>query len=136
MSVSGNSAYSPFPETANSMPACSTERVRRYRATRAAVRVEVEVPTQDDALAVKRFARQRRQAAAHPAPTTPTAHSSDANLTNLIADLTPAARAAVETFVQALAAAPDRDLIERAGRVAANYEDAVRRSSHGRRVVI
>lgn len=134
MSVSGNIAYSPFPETENNIPACSTERVRRYRATRAAVRVEVEVPTQDDALAVKRFARQRREAVAHPAPTAPAAHSSDGNLTSLIADLTPAARAAVETFVQALAAAADRDLIARAGRVAANYQDAVRRSSHGRKV--
>lgn len=134
MTVSGNIAYSPFPETVHAMPACSTERVRRYRATRAAVRVEVEVPTQDDALAVKRFARQRREAVAHHAPTAPATHSSDGNLTSLIADLTPAARAAAETFVQALAAAADRDLIERAGRVAANYEDAVRRSSHGRKV--
>lgn len=134
MIVSGNSAHSPFPETAQAIPACSTERVRRYRATRAAVRVEVEVPTPDDALAVKRFARQRREAAAHPAPATPASHSSGANLTLLIDELTPAARAAVETFVQALAAAPDRELIERAGRVAANYEDAVRRSAHGRKV--
>lgn len=134
MSVSGNTAYSPFPETVQPIPACSTERVRRYRATREAVRVEVEVPTPDDALAVKRFARQRREAVAHHAPAAPATHSSNANLTLLIDELTPDARAAVETFVQALAAAPDRDLIERAARVAANYEDAVRRSSHGRKV--
>lgn len=134
MRVSGNGACSPFPETAKPIPACSTERVRRYRATRAAVRVEVEVPTQDDALAVKRFARQRREAVTRPEPTASESHSNDSNITSLIANLDPTARAAVETFVQALAAATDRDLIERAGRVAANYEDAVRRSSHGRKV--
>ncbi|SHF44858.1 hypothetical protein [Acidocella aminolytica] len=134
MSVSGNAAQSPFPETGHTISPRSTERVRRYRANRDVVRVEVEVPTQDDALAVKRFARQRREAAAHPMSIMSAVPPSSDNLADVIAELSPAARAAVETFARAVATAAEHDLIDRAVRVATNYDDAVRRSSHGRKV--
>jgi hypothetical protein len=38
-----------------------TTRVRRHRASAALIRVEVEVPTTEDALAVRRFAQARRR---------------------------------------------------------------------------
>lgn len=43
----------------------TTERVKRHRFARGIVRVEIEVPSTEDALAVRRFAQSRRQAAKH-----------------------------------------------------------------------
>jgi hypothetical protein len=45
------------------MASQTTERVKRHRLARGVVRVEVEVPNAEDALAVRRFAQSRREAA-------------------------------------------------------------------------
>lgn len=134
MSVSGNVATPVFPETRRQRAEPSTDRVRRHRANRTTVRVEVEVPTPDDALAVKRFARQRRQDRRDIASTSPAAEPNTTDFADIIDGLSPLARNAVATFIQAVTMASDHELIDRAARVAANYEDAVRRASHGSKI--
>jgi len=46
----------------------ATDRVRQHRATAGVIPVEVEVPTREDALMVRRFARMRRRATETPLP--------------------------------------------------------------------
>lgn len=137
MSVSGNMAIAPFPETVPPQKP-STARVRRYRATRTAIRVEVEVPTPDDALAIKRFARQRRNAGPRGAPDSgapPAAAAADRDhVAALVAALPADALAAMQTFAEALSDAGTPELLARAERVAATYHDAVARAGVGRTV--
>ena len=66
--VSGNMIGMPGPAPENN---AATNRVRQHRATSGMIRVEVEVPTREDAFAVRRFAQARRRARHRaPAPAT------------------------------------------------------------------
>jgi hypothetical protein len=106
----------------------ATDRVRRHRATAGLIRVEVEVPTPEDALAVRGFAQARRRtadraSAIHEAlPETATTRE---DLEAFLAALDSARRDVVMQFGQALAQATDPDMLARGRRVALNFADAV-----------
>jgi hypothetical protein len=106
----------------------ATDRVRRHRATAGLIRVEVEVPTPEDALAVRGFAQARRRiadraSAIHEAlPETATTGEA---LEAFLAALDGARRDVVMQFGQALAQATDPDMLARGRRVALNFADAV-----------
>jgi len=113
------------------MTSDTTERVKRHRIARGIVRVEVEVPSAEDALAVRRFARSRRQSAKRslPAPqAAPRAESPRSGLQAVLAQLPPTGLAALERFANALAKAATPNLIERAASMAAILEDAAERA--------
>jgi hypothetical protein len=114
MDVSGNSHQ-------------TTTRVRRHRANAGLIRVEVEVPTAEDAHAVRRFAQARRRAAAsatiHEATADPAAKAGDGM--DALADLDDERRDIAIQFSQALGRAVDPDMLARARRVALNFADAV-----------
>lgn len=135
MTVSGNAVIAPFPETVQ-MTTGSTDRVRRHRAARSAIRVEVEVPTPDDALAVKRFARDRRHGH-RPAPAAPPMEIGSIDREQLAAsvvNLSTQHLVALRLFIAGLEGAQSAELVERANRVAATFHDAVQRVAGGRRV--
>lgn len=115
MAVSGNS--SPV-----------TTRVRRHRARAGLVRVEVEVPTPEDALAVRRFAHARRRTVGrtptYDAPRESTATAGEGREA-LLADLDDARREIAMQFSQAVIRATDPDMVARGRRVALNFADAV-----------
>jgi hypothetical protein len=108
----------------------ATNRVRQHRATAGLIRVEVEVPTREDALAVRRFAQARRQTkekAPPPIADTPpdlTAPTRD-ELIAILADMDAAQQVIVLMFGQALARAIEPDMLARGRRVALNFADAV-----------
>jgi hypothetical protein len=108
----------------------ATRRVRQHRATAGMVRVEVEVPTPEDALAVRRFARAHRRARARtPLPTAdassaPAATPPD-DLVAFLAGMDAARQAIALQFWQALAQTTDPDMLARGRRVALNFADAV-----------
>lgn len=110
----------------NSNPA--TSRVRRHRANAGLIRVEVEVPTAEDAHAVRRFAQARRRAAGdaavHEATAEPAAKPGE-GLDARFADLDDARRDIAMQFSQALRRAVDPDMLARGRRVALNFADAV-----------
>lgn len=109
----------------------TTERVKRHRLARGTVRVEVEVPSAEDALAVRRFAQSRRQAAKRSvtAPQAePPAEPRRGSLEAVLARLPPTGLAALERFANALARAATPSLIERAASMAAILEDAAERA--------
>jgi len=109
----------------------ATERVKRHRIARGIVRVEVEVPSAEDALAVRRFAQNRRQAAKRPLPTRPAdppTGPSAGGLEAVLGQLPPGGRAALERFARALARAATPALIARAATMAAILEDAAGRA--------
>jgi hypothetical protein len=117
MGVSGNSN-------------ATTGRVRRHRATAGLIRVEVEVPTREDALAVRRFAQARRRAGdrmslppadASPVPTAATSN----DLATLLADMDTARQGIALQFAQTLTQTMDPDMLARGRRVALNFADAV-----------
>jgi hypothetical protein len=105
-----------------------TTRVRRHRASAGLIRVEVEVPTPEDALAVRRFAQARRRTAGrtttYDAPHQATATASE-GLEALLAGLDDTRREIAMQFSQALTRAIDPDLVARARRVALNFAGAV-----------
>jgi hypothetical protein len=105
-----------------------TSRVRRHRANAGLIRVEVEVPTAEDAQAVRRFAQARRRAAGsaivHEATAEPTSEAGE-GLDALLADLDDARRDTAIQFSQALRRAADPDMLARGRRVALNFADAV-----------
>jgi hypothetical protein len=109
----------------------TTERVKRHRLARGIVRVEVEVPSAEDALAVRRFAQSRRQAAKRSLPARqaePPAEPHRGSLEAVLARLPPTGLAALERFANALAKAATPSLIERASGMAAILEDAAERA--------
>ena len=116
MSVSGNAQSSP------------SARVWRHRASTGLIRVEVEVPEAADALAVRRFAQARRQAAdavqsrpaARARPGVPPG-GVDGALERLDAER----RAILAPFALALGEARDPDMLDRGRRVALNFAEAV-----------
>jgi hypothetical protein len=93
----------------------TTLRVRRHRAARQLVRVEVEVPTAEDARTIRHFAAERRA-------------GSPAAVASLMPDDTALGeypRRAIRLFAAAVAKAANPEAIARALRVAANFSDAV-----------
>ena len=93
----------------------TTLRVRRHRETRRLVRVEVEVPAETDAAAIRHFAAERRAGA-------------PASVAGLLPDdptLDADARRAIRLFAAAVAKAANPEAIARALRVAANFSDAI-----------
>ena len=104
----------------------TTRRVRRHREWAGLIRVEVEVPTPDDALAVRRFAQARRRArgtASSSDASAPTAMPTDiaATLAAMDADRREIALQFAQTLVQTTAP----DLLARGRRVALNFADVV-----------
>ena len=91
-------------------------------------RVEVEVPTAEDAHAVRRFAHARRRATdgatVHEATAEPAAKAGEGP-DALLADPDDARRDIAIQFSQALRRATDPDMLARGRRVALNFADAV-----------
>ena len=114
----------------------ATSRVRQHRATAGVLRVEVEVPTREDALAVRRFAQARRRAReSTPAPTVdpspaPTATTGD-DLAAVLAGMDAVRQAIALQFGQALTQTTDPDMLARGRRVALNFADAVAQRRRG-----
>jgi hypothetical protein len=104
----------------------TADRVKRHRANRKMIRVEVEVPTPSDVLAVRRYAQARRQApASQNMPVAPPGPipSESISLDSLAAGLPPGACHAIRLFADALARAHSPELIARGLRIAANFRD-------------
>jgi len=104
----------------------TTRRVQQHRARTGLIRVEVEVPTSDDALAVRRFAQARRRAREPPRPLElppPTATPPDIAAT--LAAMDEEKREISLLFVQALMQTAAPDMLARGRRVALNFADAV-----------
>jgi hypothetical protein len=94
------------------------------------IRVEVEVPSQEDALAVRRFAQARRRATkTTPQPAVDTSRASTASARGdpaaVATDMGAARHEIASLFGQALAQATDPDILARGRRVALNFADAV-----------
>ena len=94
------------------------------------IRVEVEVPTREDAFAVRRFAQAARRAR-HRAPSRPLTRrlpeltATRDELVAILADMDAARQATVLLFGEALAQATEPDMLARGRRVALNFADAV-----------
>jgi hypothetical protein len=125
--ISGNTT-TPMSVSGNNDT--TTARVRRHRATAGMIRVEVEVPMREDALAVRRFALARRRAGdwvspmpadASPAPAATTLN----DLPALLAGMDAARQAIALQFAQALTQTTEPDMLARGRRVALNFADAV-----------
>lgn len=107
----------------------TNERVKRHRAARNLIRVEVEVPTAEDAAAVRRFAQGRRRNPSQtqtplPKPLErPTGASQ--TLEAILRGLPPDALEALRCFAEGLNQVRSQELLVRGMRVAANYRDAV-----------
>ena len=131
--VSGNMICMPTTVSGNN---AATSRVRQHRATAGVLRVEVEVPTREDALAVRRFAQARRRAReSTPAPTvdpspSPTATTGD-DLAAVLAGMDAVRQAIALQFGQALTQTTDPDMLARGRRVALNFADAVAQRRRG-----
>ena len=107
----------------------SSERVKRHRAARKLIRVEVEVPTPDDAAAVRRFAQGRRRnpSQTHTPIQRPLERPTEAlqPLEAIIPGLSADALVALRCFAEGLSQVRSQELLARGMRVAANYRDAV-----------
>jgi len=127
---------SSFPETLARMAEtasgnnATTRRVRQHRERAGLIRVEVEVPTPDDALAVRRFAQARRRAKETPAPAAPSPPAATADTGTILAAMDIDRQEIVLLFAQALAQTTAPDLLARGRRVALNFAEAV---AQGRR---
>ena len=115
---------SNMPISVSRNNSAATNRVRQHRATAGMIRVEVEVPTRDDALAVRRFAQVRRRAKESTPLQAPTAGNSD-DLAAVLRGMDAARQAVALLFGQALAQTTDPDMLARGRRVALNFSDAV-----------
>ena len=105
----------------------TTRRVRQNRATAGLIRVGVEVPTQDDALAVRRFSRVRRRAGEmSPPPSGDAAPVSTAtDIATALPEMDAGRQEIVLLFAQALAQTAEPDMLARGRRVALNFAEAV-----------
>jgi len=104
----------------------ATNRVRQHRARAGLIRVEVEVPTCDDALVVRRFAqglRRAKETAPPPEASLPTAASMD--IAACLAAIDGERREIALLFVQALTQTAAPGMLARGRRVALNFADAV-----------
>lgn len=115
------------------MSSAATERVKRHRAARGIVRVEVEVSSTEDAIAVRRFARECRDRARRPSNRRPPDGIDGGEpLESIIDRIGDRGRAVLALFATGLAATTSAELIERAERIAMNFRDVAdmqRRSS-------
>ena len=106
----------------------TSARVRRHRASTGLIRVEVEVPEAADALAVRRFAQARRQAA-EAMQSRPAARAAlvlpPGDLDGALERLDAERRAILAPFAMALGEARDGDMLDRGRRVALNFAEAV-----------
>lgn len=104
----------------------TTRRVRQHRATAGLIRVEVEVPTQDDAFAVRRFAQARRRAGeTAPSPSGDAAAVSTAtDIAAALPEMDAGRQQIVLLFARALAQTAEPDMLARGRRVALNFADA------------
>jgi len=109
----------------------ATDRVRQHRAMAGMIRVEVEVPTREDALTVRRFARMRRRATEPLLPTVdvlPAASMTTVNeLGAVLATMDAMRQAIMLKFGEALADATKPDMLTRGQRVALNFAEFVAR---------
>ena len=112
-------------EAASSGNSAATRRVRQHRERAGLIRVEVEVPTPDDALAVRRFAQACRRAKDTPPPTTPSPPAAATDIAATVAAMDTDRRESVLLFAQALAQTTAPDLLARGRRVALNFAEAV-----------
>jgi hypothetical protein len=128
-----------MPTTIPGNQSAVTRRVRQHRASAGMIRVEVEVPTRDDALAVRRFALARRRArkctplSAVDVSAAPTARSSD-DLPAVLTGMDAARQTIALLFGQALAQTTAPDMLARGRRIAINFADAV--EQRGRSVAL
>lgn len=115
------------------MTSAATERVKRHRAARGIVRVEVEVLSAEDATAVRRFARERRDRARRPGNRrAPDGIDGGEPLESIIDRIGDRGRSVLALFAAGLVATNSAELIERAERIAMNFRDVAdmhRRSS-------
>jgi len=111
-------------ETASGNSA-TTRRVRQHRERAGLIRVEVEVPTPDDALAVRRFAQARRRARETPPPDVPPPTAPPTDIAATLAAMDAERREIALLFAQALAQTTAPDLLARGRRVALNFAEAV-----------
>jgi hypothetical protein len=115
------------------MASRTTERVKRHRLALGVVRVEVEVHTAADALAVRRFAKSRREAAREKMTSARTdlteVEAPQVGLETVLGQLSPTGRIVVERFANVLVRAPIQAVIDRAAGMAAILEDAALRAS-------
>ena len=125
--VSRNKAYMSTDTSKHSKHNnAATNRVRQHRARADLIRVEVEVPTRDDALAVRRFAQARRRAretAPPPAAPLPTAAPTD--IAGTMAAMDAERREIALLFAQALMQTAAPGILARGRRVALNFAEAV-----------
>jgi len=118
----------------------TTRRVRQHRAQTGLIRVEVEVPTQDDALAVRAFAKARRRARETTPPSeAPPPTGTPTDIVAMLAAMDAERREISLLFARALMQTAAPDMLARAPHMALNFADAVsqRRSDmafgdHGR----
>jgi hypothetical protein len=105
-----------------------TTRVKRHRQTTGLIRVEVEVPTRDDAAAVCRFAQARRRARENTrslSDDVSPAAAPGGDLATILAGMDAERWAIVAQFARALGQTTDRDVLARGRRVALNFAAAV-----------
>ena len=112
-------------QAASSGNSAATHRVRQHRARSGLIRVEVEVPAPEDALAVRRFAQGRRRAKDTPPPATPLPPEAATDIATTLAAMDADRRESVLLFAQALAETMAPDLLARGRRVALNFAEAV-----------
>lgn len=92
--------------------------------------MEVEVPSPEDALAIRRFALSRRQApGGERESAAPPAEAGAEDLGQVLRQLDGQAREAVRVFAAGLAASRSPAMLARAQRVAANFADAAAREA-------
>ena len=103
----------------------TTRRVRQHRERAGLIRVEVEVPTSDDALAVRRFAQARRRAKDTPPPMTLSPPAAATDIAATLAAMDRDRREIALLFAQALAQTAAPDLLARGRRVVLNFAEAV-----------
>jgi hypothetical protein len=121
--VSGNAAR--MAETAPGNNA-TTRRVQQHRARAGLIRVEVEVPTRDDALAVRRFAQARRRARETAPPLkAPLPTAAPIDIAARLATMDGEQREITMLFAQALMQTAAPGMLTRGRRVALNFADAV-----------
>jgi hypothetical protein len=113
--------------------------VKRHRASRSLVRVEVEVPSLDDAAAVRRFAQERRR---HPSRLHPPSQIAEEargqgaeTLKAIMPVLSPEALEALRVFALGLKLGQAPGMIARAQRVAANFLDAAEMQGRAVRIL-
>jgi hypothetical protein len=90
------------------------------------IRVEVELPTLEDALAVRQFAQARRARPRQDAGQQPAHPKEPVDVLTLVSALDASVLPTLVLFADALGSVRSDELLKRAHRVAANFSEAVR----------